>query len=268
MVQLIEPQEGMRIYDPTVRLGRHADPVQGVRRGSRRRPPQPRPVRPGRQRQHLGHLQDEHAAARHPQRRHPPGRHAQGAAAPGHGRRAQALRPGDHQSAVLAELQHRGHEVPGALHALHAGEGQEGRPDVRAAHGRLAQARRQAGHGHAARRPVPWRRGKGLPPAVHRGRLLEAVIGLPRNLFYGTGIPACVLVINKHGATNRKHVLFINADREFREGKTQNSLRPEDIEKITQVYRTQPAARQVLPPGSGRRTGAGRLQPQHPPLRR
>ena len=68
--------------------------------------------------------------------------------------------------------------------------------------------------------------------------ILEAVIGLPSNLFYGTGIPACVLVINKHGASTRKEVLFINADREFKEGKNQNSLRAEDIEKITQVYRT------------------------------
>lgn len=68
--------------------------------------------------------------------------------------------------------------------------------------------------------------------------ILEAVIGLPSNLFYGTGIPACVLVINKDGANHRKKVLFINADREFKEGKNQNSLRPEDIEKITQVYRT------------------------------
>lgn len=68
--------------------------------------------------------------------------------------------------------------------------------------------------------------------------ILEAVIGLPSNLFYGTGIPACVLVINKHGAAKRKDVLFINADREFKEGKNQNSLRAEDIEKIAQVYRT------------------------------
>lgn len=66
---------------------------------------------------------------------------------------------------------------------------------------------------------------------------LEAVIGLPAGLFYGTGIPACVLVINKNDSTKRKSVLFINADREFKEGKNQNSLRPEDIEKITHVYR-------------------------------
>jgi len=66
--------------------------------------------------------------------------------------------------------------------------------------------------------------------------ILEAVIGLPQGLFYGTGIPACVLVINKANAAKRKHVVFINADREYKEGKNQNSLRPEDIEKITHVY--------------------------------
>ena len=67
---------------------------------------------------------------------------------------------------------------------------------------------------------------------------LEAVIGLPPALFYGTGIPASVLVINKRGAEERKRggVLFINADREYKEGKNQNKLRPEDIQKITYVY--------------------------------
>ena len=67
---------------------------------------------------------------------------------------------------------------------------------------------------------------------------LEAIIGLPSNLFYGTGIPACILVMNKDGAANRDHVLFINADREYREGKAQNHLRPEDIDKIIYAYRS------------------------------
>ncbi|MEE9424921.1 MAG: N-6 DNA methylase [Methylococcales bacterium] len=67
---------------------------------------------------------------------------------------------------------------------------------------------------------------------------LEAIIGLPSNLFYGTGIPACILVMNKLGAAERKHVLFINADREYREGKAQNHLRPEDIDKIIHAYRS------------------------------
>ncbi len=63
------------------------------------------------------------------------------------------------------------------------------------------------------------------------------MIGLPAGLFYGTGIPACVLVFDKGGAATRKDVLFINADREFREGKAQNFLRPEDISKIVHVHR-------------------------------
>ena len=66
---------------------------------------------------------------------------------------------------------------------------------------------------------------------------LEAVIGLPPALFYGTGIPASILVINRNGADARREVLFINADREYKEGKVQNILRSEDIEKITYVYR-------------------------------
>lgn len=65
---------------------------------------------------------------------------------------------------------------------------------------------------------------------------LEAVIGLPQSLFYGTGIPASVLVINKKGSGNRKEVLFINADREYKEGKNQNKLRPEDISKMAYVF--------------------------------
>ena len=66
--------------------------------------------------------------------------------------------------------------------------------------------------------------------------VLEAVIGLPANLFYGTGIPACILVMNKQGVAERDRVLFINADREYREGKAQNFLRPEDIDKIVHTY--------------------------------
>jgi type I restriction enzyme M protein len=73
--------------------------------------------------------------------------------------------------------------------------------------------------------------------ASAHGAHLEAVIGLPAGLFYGTAIPACVLVMNKKDAAKRKHVFFVNADREYREGKAQNYLRPEDIAKIVHVYR-------------------------------
>lgn len=68
--------------------------------------------------------------------------------------------------------------------------------------------------------------------------IVEAIIGLPPNLFYGTGIPACILVINKNKPREeRGKILFINADAEYGEGRAQNYLRPEDLEKITQVYR-------------------------------
>ncbi|MEM8610804.1 MAG: N-6 DNA methylase [Cyanobacteria bacterium P01_H01_bin.105] len=79
---------------------------------------------------------------------------------------------------------------------------------------------------------------------------LEAIIGLPSNLFYGTGIPACILVMNKVGTATRDRVLFINADREYREGKAQNFLRPEDIDKIVYAYRTKediPAYARIVP---------------------
>jgi len=67
--------------------------------------------------------------------------------------------------------------------------------------------------------------------------VIEAIIGLPQSLFYGTGIPACVLVCNKNKPDNLKDkILFINADREYAEEKNQNKLRPEDIEKIDFVF--------------------------------
>ncbi|UMZ73735.1 type I restriction-modification system subunit M [Natranaerofaba carboxydovora] len=78
---------------------------------------------------------------------------------------------------------------------------------------------------------------KDIREGIIKDGILEAVIGLPENLFYGTGIPACILVINKNGTRDRDKVLFINADREYKEGRNQNHLRPEDIEKITHVYK-------------------------------
>jgi type I restriction enzyme M protein len=68
---------------------------------------------------------------------------------------------------------------------------------------------------------------------------LEAVIGLAQNLFYGTGIPACILVLR--GAASRDpecrgKVLFINADREYTAGRAQNYLGPQHVEKIVSAY--------------------------------
>jgi type I restriction enzyme M protein len=65
--------------------------------------------------------------------------------------------------------------------------------------------------------------------------LIDAVIGLPANLFFGTGIPAAILVFNK--AKKQKNVLFIDASQHYEAAKNQNKLRDSDIEKIVSTYR-------------------------------
>ncbi len=88
---------------------------------------------------------------------------------------------------------------------------------------------------------------KGIRASIIENDLLEAVIGLPANLFYGTGIPACILILRqqKQNGANRVSgkpsdrqgkVLFINADREYFEGRAQNFLLPEHIEKIATAF--------------------------------
>lgn len=67
--------------------------------------------------------------------------------------------------------------------------------------------------------------------------LLEAVIGLPANLFFGTGIPAAILIFNRGKSTN-KDILFIDASKEFENGKNQNKLRNIDIKHITDTLKS------------------------------
>lgn len=64
--------------------------------------------------------------------------------------------------------------------------------------------------------------------------LLEAVIGLPANLFFGTGIPAAILIFNKQKSSN--NVLFIDASKHHESAKNQNKLRESDIERIVATY--------------------------------
>lgn len=64
---------------------------------------------------------------------------------------------------------------------------------------------------------------------------LDAVIGLPANIFYGTSIPTCILVFKKCRKTD--NILFIDASKDFEPGKNQNRLRDEDIEKIINTYK-------------------------------
>lgn len=66
--------------------------------------------------------------------------------------------------------------------------------------------------------------------------MLDAVIGLPANLFFGTGIPVCVLVLKRERNGNSDNILFIDASSDFEAGKNQNILRECDIDKIVETY--------------------------------
>ena len=66
---------------------------------------------------------------------------------------------------------------------------------------------------------------------------LDAVIGLPANIFYGTGIPTCILVLKKN-REHRKDILFIDSSEGYEKIKTQNYLREEDVEKIIDTYKS------------------------------
>lgn len=71
---------------------------------------------------------------------------------------------------------------------------------------------------------------------IEKLNVLDAVIGLPANLFFGTGIPVCVLVLKRERNGNSDNILFIDASKEYEAGKNQNILRESDIDKIVETY--------------------------------
>lgn len=78
---------------------------------------------------------------------------------------------------------------------------------------------------------------KAIRKGILEDDLLEAVVGLPSALFYGTGIPASLLILNKKKPAKRKgKVIFINSELEYQEGKNQNKLREQDIDKIVATF--------------------------------
>jgi type I restriction enzyme M protein len=85
---------------------------------------------------------------------------------------------------------------------------------------------------------------RGNAEAVIRKKLVEsgmlkAIIGLPANLFYGTGIPACILVLDKENAAARKGVFMIDASKGFAKDGPKNRLREQDIHRIVDTFRRQ-----------------------------
>lgn len=108
------------------------------------------------------------------------------------------------------------------MHMLHSLDDTTGRMGVVLPHGVLF---RGAGEGRIRKTIVEF-------------NFLDAVIGLPANLFYGAGIPACILIFRKDRGTNSR-VLFVDAsgDGHYEKGKNQNILRDCDIEKIVSTYK-------------------------------
>jgi type I restriction enzyme M protein len=68
---------------------------------------------------------------------------------------------------------------------------------------------------------------------------IKGIIGLPANLFYGTGIPACIIVIDKENAAHRKGVFFIDASKGFIKDGNKNRLRDQDVHKIVDAFNKQ-----------------------------
>ena len=73
---------------------------------------------------------------------------------------------------------------------------------------------------------------------IRRG-YIKGIIGLPANLFYGTGIPACIVVLDKENADNRKGIFMVNASKGFVKDGNKNRLREQDIHKIVDVFNRQ-----------------------------
>ena len=71
---------------------------------------------------------------------------------------------------------------------------------------------------------------------IRRG-YMKGIVGLPLNLFYGTGIPACIIVIDKEGAEHRKGIFMIDASKGFEKDGNKNRLREQDIHKIVDVFK-------------------------------
>lgn len=138
----------------------------------------------------------------------------------------------------LAELKYRGER------AKYGATGERGKADLMFVQHMLWETKRE-GRGGTVITVMPhgvlFRGGaeKAIRTALLDADVIEAVIGLAPNLFYGTGIPACVLILRPPGKKDRRRehqVLFINADREYHAERAQNVLLPEHAEKIVSTF--------------------------------
>lgn len=97
---------------------------------------------------------------------------------------------------------------------------------------------------------------------------IKGIIGLPTNLFYGTGIPACIIVLDKEGATGHKGIFMVNAGKGFIKDGNKNRLRGQDIHKIVDTFTKNidlPTYSKMVPLAEIKDQ---RLQPEPAPLHR
>lgn len=87
---------------------------------------------------------------------------------------------------------------------------------------------------------------------------IKGIIGLPANLFYGTGAPGCIVVIDKLDARNRKGIFVINAGAGFQRAARKNRLREVDVRRIADVFNTQ-----LVIPGYSRMISRGEIEKNH-----
>ena len=67
-------------------------------------------------------------------------------------------------------------------------------------------------------------------------KLIKGIIGLPANLFYGTGIPACIIVLDKENTEERKGIFMVDASKGFIKDGNKNRLREQDLYRIVEVF--------------------------------
>lgn len=106
------------------------------------------------------------------------------------------------------------------LHVLKALDSQRGKAGIILPHGVLSRPNAE----------------EVIRKAVLDKRYIKGIVGLPTNLFYGTGIPACIIIIDKENASTREGIFMIDASRGFKKDGNKNRLREQDIEKIVQTF--------------------------------
>ena len=269
LAELLDPQPGDRICDPACGSGSLL-----IKCAESDRQHRLRPLRPGDQRRDLGAVHDEHVPARHQRhhRQHRVGRHAQGPTADCED--SQTLM---RFNVVVANppfsLDKWGAENAAAdrFNRFHRGVPPKSKGDyafiTHMIETTYLEPRRHGRVGVVVPHGVLFRGGSEgkIRKQLIEENLLDAVIGLPANLFYGTGIPAAILIFQRDKADDS--VLFIDASREFEPGTNQNRLRAADLAKIVATYKAREIVDKYAYVADAGRDRGERLQPEHPPLR-